>query len=454
MAENKQYAHVKEITDQLEAGLHDLFESDQYRTWLSTMGRFHNYSLNNTILIAQQKPDATLVAGYTSWQKNFGRQVKRGEKAIKILAPAPYKMKEEVDKVDPETGKVLLDADGRTQKEMKEVVIPAFKVTNVFDISSTEGKELPTIGVGELDGSVQQYDTLFQALKDSCPVPIRFEEINSGAKGYYQLKEDRIAIQEGMSEIQTVKTLIHEMTHQKLHSMNPEQNIMQEPEMTRNSREVEAESVAYTICQHYGIDTSEYSFAYIAGWSQNKDTPELKASMGRIRDAACEMITEIDGHLEERLKARKDLTLEESREDKAEELAVKLDQLEEDIDPYEYRDDVSYREDHISAIKSELLEADDALACDVLAMQEIVLLDESEEIPRIEDALNEIRDFLGDDPLAEELFGEESPEVLGDNDQTITKEESVLAKLHDKQDTQEPDKQTKKKIKQDKEEVR
>ncbi len=333
MAENKQYAHVKEITDQLEAGLQDLFDSDRYKTWLSTMGRFHNYSLNNTILIAQQKPDATYVAGYTSWQKNFGRQVKKGEKAIKILAPAPRKRKEEVDKVDPETGKVLLDSDGQTQKETKEVVIPAFKVANVFDISSTEGKELPTLGINELDGFVQQYEVLFQTLKDSCPVPVGFEQINSGANGYYQLKEDRIAIQEGMSEVQTVKTLIHEMTHQKLHALNPEQDVDNGPELTRNGREVEAESVAYTICQHYGIDTSDYSFAYIASWSKDKEAPELKASMGRIRDAACEMITEIDGHLKERQQ-------EMEREGQAEKLAVKLDQLEEDIDPYDYRDRV------------------------------------------------------------------------------------------------------------------
>ena len=305
MAEKTQYDRVKEITDQLEAGISQLFESDQYKQWLTTMGRFHDYSLNNTLLIAMQKPDATLVAGYTTWQKQFGRQVNKGEKAIRILAPTPYKQKVEVDKTDPNTGEILMNADGSTQKEIQEVLRPAFKVVNVFDVSQTDGRELPSLGVNELAGDVAQYEIFFEALKRTCPVPISFEQIAGGAKGYYHQMERRIAIQEGMSQIQTVKTAIHEMAHQKLHAINPDRKIADQDleNITRGGKEVEAESVAYAVCQYYGIDTSDYSFAYIAGWSQGKETPELKASLNRIRKAASEMINDIDGHM-------KDLRLE------------------------------------------------------------------------------------------------------------------------------------------------
>lgn len=301
---------VKEITDQLEAGIAKLFESDAFRQYLKTLSKFHDYSLNNTLLIAMQKPDATLVAGYGAWQKQFGRQVLKGEKAIRILAPAPYKRKMEVDKTDPHTGEVLINSDGSTKKEIQEIMVPAFKVVNVFDVSQTDGKELPTLGVNELTGEISQYDDFIQALKLTCPVPMEFEQISGGAKGYFHTIENRIAIQEGMSQVQTAKTAIHEMAHQKLHSIatekteQPEPNPSVDPEqdrshLTRNTKEVEAESVAYTVCQHYGIDTSDYSFAYIAGWSQGKETPELKASLNTIRLAASEMITEIDGHLQD-----------------------------------------------------------------------------------------------------------------------------------------------------------
>lgn len=291
MSENKQADRVKEITDQLEAGIQNLFESDRYRQWLTTMSRFHNYSLNNTVLIAIQKPDATLVAGYTAWQKRFGRQVNKGEKGIKILAPAPYKAMVQMDKIDPATQLPVLDENGTPVKEAQEVIKPAFKVVSVFDVSQTDGKELPTIGVNELTGDVEKFDALFEALKRTCPVPIGFENIQNGAKGYYHRLENRIAIQEGMSQLQTIKTAIHEMAHQKLHSM---QN-----DLSSNSKEVEAESVAYTVCQHFGIDTADYSFGYIAGWSEGKETPELKASLQTIRNASKEMINEIEDHLEE-----------------------------------------------------------------------------------------------------------------------------------------------------------
>lgn len=296
-----QYDRVKEITDQLEAGIAELFESDQYKQWLTTMSRFHDYSLNNTILIAMQKPDATLVAGYTAWKKQFGRQVNKGEKGIRILAPTPYKQKVEVDKKDPNTGEILKNPDGTNQKEIKEILHPAFKVVNVFDVSQTDGREIPSLGVNELTGDVAEFEMFFEALKRTCPVPMEFEEINGKAKGYYHQTECRIAIQKDMSQIQTVKTAIHEMAHQKLHAIDPtkKKSDQELEELNRNGKEVEAESVAYTVCQHYGIDTSDYSFSYIAGWSQGKETPELKASLNTIRKAASEMINEIDEHMQE-----------------------------------------------------------------------------------------------------------------------------------------------------------
>ncbi len=303
MAEQKaypsQYEKVKAITDQLEAGIQALFESEKFKQYLQTLSKFHDYSLNNTILIAMQKPDATLVAGYTAWQKQFGRQVQKGESGIRILAPTPYKKRMEVEKKDPNTGEILMNPDGSKQKETREVLMPAFKVVNVFDVSQTDGKPLPSLGVNELTGDVAQYEMFFEALKRSCPVPIGFEQIEGGAKGYFHTVENRIAIQEGMSQVQTIKTAVHEMTHQRLHSIDPTTELdPAEPRLTRNHKEVEAESVAFTVCQHYGIDTGDYSFAYVAGWSHGKETPELKASLDKIRSTASEMITAIDGHLE------------------------------------------------------------------------------------------------------------------------------------------------------------
>ena len=271
--------------------------SDSFKRYLSTLAKFHSYSLGNTILIAMQKPDATLVAGYSTWKNQFGRLVKKGEKGIRILAPAPYKRKIEEDVVDPATGHIIMNPDGTRAKETKVIEIPAYRVVSVFDVSQTEGKPLPSIGVDELTGDVAQYEQFFEALKRSCPVSIGFEEIEGGAKGYYHLLEDRIALQKGMSQVQTIKTLIHEMTHQHLHSDKPKEANIQEPRLTRNAKEVEAEAVAYTVSQHYGIDTSDYSFAYIAIWSEGKNTPELKASLDRIRKAADELITRIDAEL-------------------------------------------------------------------------------------------------------------------------------------------------------------
>ena len=297
MAENKNAQQVREITDKLEQGIKELFESERFKEYLRTMSKFYNYSFNNTLLIAMQKPEATYVAGYTSWQRNFDRQVMKGEKGIKILAPAPYKAQEEREKIDPLTQKPVIGADGKAVTETVEVLRPAFKVVSVFDVSQTDGKELPDIIVDELKGTVENYEAFFDALRQESPVPISFEDIPGGAKGFFSPVESRIAIQEGMSEIQTVKTAIHEIAHAKLHAVNPDEKTAPEDKKDRHTKEVEAESVAYTVCQRYGIETSDYSFGYIAGWSSGKETKELKSSLDTIRKTAAEMIEGIDAKL-------------------------------------------------------------------------------------------------------------------------------------------------------------
>lgn len=297
MAENKNAQQVREITDKLEQGIKELFESERFKEYLRTMSKFYNYSFNNTLLIAMQKPEATYVAGYTSWQRNFDRQVMKGEKGIKILAPAPYKAQEEREKIDPLTQKPVIGADGKAVTETVEVLRPAFKVVSVFDVSQTDGKELPDIVVDELKGTVENYEAFFDALRQESPVPISFEDIPGGAKGFFSPVESRIAIQEGMSEIQTVKTAIHEIAHAKLHAFKPDEKAAPEDKKDRHTKEVEAESVAYTVCQRYCIETSDYSFGYIAGWSSGKETKELKSSLDTIRMTAAEMIEGIDAKL-------------------------------------------------------------------------------------------------------------------------------------------------------------
>ena len=293
----KSVQQVREITERLEQGIKDLFESEKYKEYLCTMSKFYNYSFRNTVLIAMQRPDATYVAGYNSWKKNFDRQVKAQEHGIKILAPAPYKVQREQTKLDPVTQKPVLDADGKPVKEVVETTHPAFKVVTVFDVSQTEGKELPEITVNELTGSVENYAAFFEALKQESPVPISFENIPNGAKGFYSHVEARIAIQEGMSEVQTVKTAIHEIAHAKLHAVGPDDKVAPEEKKDRRTKEVEAESVAYTVCQRFGIETSDYSFGYVAGWSSDKDVKELKGSLETIKRTAAEMIESIDAKL-------------------------------------------------------------------------------------------------------------------------------------------------------------
>ena len=312
MADNQtEKQKVQKLTDKLERGLTELFNSDSYKNYLSTMSKFHNYSFNNTLLIAMQKPEASLVAGYKAWQKNFDRHVNKGEKAIRILAPAPYKIKEERDKVDPVTQEIMLDRDGNPQKEEVEITIPAFRAVSVFDVSQTDGKPIPELEAKELLSDVEGYQDMIHAVETVSSVPIEMEEIAGESKGYFDREARRIAVQENMSESQTLKTMIHEVAHSMLHNKEVEQD--EQARKDRNTKEVEAESIAYTVCQHFGVDTSEYSFGYIAGWSSGRDTKELKSSMDTIRRTASELITGIEEQLEE-IRRDREVSQEQTKE--------------------------------------------------------------------------------------------------------------------------------------------
>lgn len=297
MAEKDRNQRMKEITERLEQGVKEIFTSEMYMEYLKTMSQFRSYSFNNTLLIHLQKPDATLVAGYQAWQKKFHRQVRRGEKGIQIIAPAPIREKEEVEKIDPATLEPVLKPDGTPEMEEVEYTIPRFRITTVFDVSQTDGEPLPELATPELMGSVENYEIFMQAIRDISPAPIRFDEIESGAKGFYNSIDKEIVIQNGMSERQTMKTGIHEVTHAKLH----DRDIMEELDEKKDqlTREVEAESVAYTVCQYFGLDTSEYSFPYIAGWSSDRNMKELRASMDTIRRVSGEFIDQMVDRMQE-----------------------------------------------------------------------------------------------------------------------------------------------------------
>ena len=344
---------MKEITDRLETGIQELFESERYKAYLTTMSKFHSYSFNNTLLIAMQ--GGQLVAGYNKWKDDFHRNVKKGEKAIKILAPAPFKAKKEVQKLDAQ-GRPVMGKDGKPVTEVQEIQVPAFKIVSVFDVSQTEGEPLPSIGVEELTGSVERYGEFFKALEQTSPVPIGFEDIPGGSHGYYHLTEKRIAIQEGMSELQTLKTAIHEIAHSKLHAIDPEAPAIEQADRPDSrTREVQAESVAYAVCQHYGLDTSDYSFGYVAGWSSGKDLKELKASLETIRATAHELITTIDGHLAQLQKERQ--TQQEQPQ------AAPLEQAAEQPDPDSVFSKLSPEQqqemtDSVKAMLQTLIEAD------------------------------------------------------------------------------------------------
>lgn len=288
---------LKEITERLEQGVKEIFTSERYTEYLDTMSKFHNYSFNNTLLITMQKPDATLVAGYQAWQKKFNRHVKRGEKGIQIIAPTPVKEKQEIEKIDPDTQEPIIGEDGQPETEIVEMVIPRFRVATVFDVSQTEGEPIAELDVPELTGSVQFYDIFMEALQDISPVPVRFMEIDGEAKGYYHQTEKYIAIKTGMSNLQSMKTGVHEVAHAILH----DSDVMDADGIIKGktAKEVEAESIAYIVCSHFGLDTSEYSFTYIASWCESQNMKTLKASMDTIRKTSAGIIENIEAKMHE-----------------------------------------------------------------------------------------------------------------------------------------------------------
>ena len=301
---------LKDITDSIETGIKELFESDKYRQYLATMSRFHRYSVNNTMLIYMQRPDATHVAGFNKWRDQFGRNVLKGEKGIRIIAPTPYKKKVEEIKTDPETNAPVLDADGKAIIEEKEIRIPMFKVVSVFDVSQTSGKPLPQLAA-DLSGNVQQYEVFMEALRRASPVPMEIKPVARDTDGFFSIKAQSITIRAGMSEVQTVCAAVHEIAHAKLHDYehmtelaDDGETILVPGEKSRNTEEVEAESISYAVCQYYGIETGENSFGYIATWSKGKELKELRASLETINKTASELITDIDRHFAEICKER------------------------------------------------------------------------------------------------------------------------------------------------------
>lgn len=301
---------MQEIVDSIENGIKELFESDKYQQYLSTMSRFHRYSVNNTMLIYMQRPDATHVAGFNKWRDQFGRNVLKGEKGIRIIAPTPYKKKVEEIKTDPETNAPVLDADGKAIIEEKEIRIPMFKVVSVFDVSQTAGKPLPQLAA-DLSGNVQQYEVFMEALRRASPVPIEIKPVAHDTDGFFSIKAQSITIRAGMSEVQTVCAAVHEIAHAKLHDYehmtelaDDGETILVPGEKSRNTEEVEAESISYAVCQYYGIETGENSFGYIATWSKGKELKELRASLETINKTASELITDIDRHFAEICKER------------------------------------------------------------------------------------------------------------------------------------------------------
>ena len=301
---------MREIVDSIENGIKELFESDKYRKYLATMSRFHRYSVNNTMLIYMQRPDATHVAGFNKWRDQFGRNVLKGEKGIRIIAPTPYKKKVEEIKTDPETNAPVLDADGKAIIEEKEIRIPMFKVVSVFDVSQTAGKPLPQLAA-DLSGNVQQYEVFMEALRRASPVPIEIKPVAHDTDGFFSIKAQSITIRAGMSEVQTVCAAVHEIAHAKLHDYehmtelaDDGETILVPGEKSRNTEEVEAESISYAVCQYYGIETGENSFGYIATWSKGKELKELRASLETINKTASELITDIDRHFAEICKER------------------------------------------------------------------------------------------------------------------------------------------------------
>ena len=305
----KNREQLKEITDRIEAGIRDIFESgdmEKYRNYLRTMSRFHNYSLNNQALIHLQRPDATLVAGYNRWRDKFSRHVLRGEKGITIIAPTPYKKKIEQEKLDPDTKLPILDADGKVVTEEKEIEIPMFRPVKVFDYAQTDGKPLPervASPVANLTGSVENYEAFMEALRRSSPVPVEFKPLSADMDGYFSPKSQSITLREGMSEVQTVSAAVHEIAHAKLHNYGLQQ-VAERKAKSRNTEEVEAESISFMVCAYFGIETGANSFGYVATWSKNAELPEFRASLDTIGKTANGIITDVEKHFAEVCKER------------------------------------------------------------------------------------------------------------------------------------------------------
>ena len=315
------------IMQSLESGVEELFTSNRYQEFLKTMAKFHNYSFNNTMLIAMQRPDATLVTSYKNWQ-SMGRQVMKGEKGITIIAPAPYKKMKEKEVLD-ENQRPIMGTDGKPKTEQVEVTVPHFKAVTVFDIAQTSGKPIQTLAPELLTAAVQDFDSFMQAIQRISPVPIRFDEIDGNANGYYHNADKEIVIKKGLSESQTLKTAIHETAHAKLHDKEIMESLGVEKD--RLTKEVEAESVAYCVCYSFGLDTSDYSFPYIAGWSSSREMKEMKASMDVIRKTAGEMIDQLTEELEIILEEKQKTELHEK-------YGILVDALEAAGYRYDYRE--------------------------------------------------------------------------------------------------------------------
>ncbi len=334
MAEKNRQEKLKEITNGIADGIKSVFTSEKFKDYLKTMSKFHKYSVNNITLIFMQRPDASRVAGYRDWGRKFGRHVKAGEKGIKIIAPTPVKKKQE--KIYPDTNLPMRDRDGNIIMDEQETIIPFYKIVTVFDVSQTEGKPLPSLA-SDLTGDVQEYEIFIEALRRSSPVPITFEPMAETTDGYFRPSEQRIAIREGMSQVQTVSAAIHEIAHSKLHNNNIQQSEPlkdgeKKPPKDKRTMETEAEAVSYTVCQYFSIETGENSFGYLASWARNKELPELRASLTTIRAASNELINDIDRHFaeicEEKGKSDIELETEISHQIPSEGESVHLDSLE------------------------------------------------------------------------------------------------------------------------------
>ena len=397
---------LKDITDSIEKGIKELFASDKYRQYLQTMSRFHRYSVNNQMLIFMQKPDASLVAGFNKWKDSFGRNVKRGEKGIKIIAPAPFKKKIEKEKLDPDTKLPMLDENGQPIKEVAEVSTSTFKVVSVFDVSQTEGKPLPELST-DLTGSVEHYDAFMEAVKRSSPVPIDFKPIENGADGFFSYDNQNITLREGMSETQTVCAAIHEMAHATLHNYSRRNKGETDVERKdRHTEEVEAESIAYAVCAYYGIETGENSFGYLASWSSDKELKELKASLETINKTSSELITSIDRNFKEVCKEQGiDLS---AKSDPITALATDLDRFAYDYDTYDYKDRVSSSESNIYFISDEIARRKCAGIANWLRG---IINDNTEYSQTAQSLLDRLTPYVKDEPVAEQQDTAEIPGI-------------------------------------------